>query len=137
MKLEGGEKRILRLERLQCTNEGCRRLHNALPDCLVPYKHYAVEVISGVLDDIIAADDTEDEDYPCETTMYRWKLWMMRNRLRIDGYLKSFAHRMLGFDQRLLTAPFSLLDTIRLQNERWLEDILRLIYNSGGFLVPS
>ena len=62
MKLEGGEKRILRLERLQCTNEGCRRLHNALPDCLVPYKHYAVEVISGVLDDIIAADDTEDED---------------------------------------------------------------------------
>ena len=90
-----------------------------------------------MLDDIIAADDTEDEDYPCEATMFRWKLWMMRNRLRIDGYLKAVAHRMLGFDQRLLTDPVSLFDTIRLQNERWLEDILRLIYNSGGFLVPS
>ena len=90
-----------------------------------------------MLDDIIAADDTEDEDYPCEATMFRWKLWMMRNRLRIDGYLKSVAHRMLGFDQWILADPVSLLDKIRLQNQRWLEDILRLIYNAGGFLVPS
>ncbi len=71
MKLKGGGKKLLRMERLQCTNEGCRRLHNALPDCLVPYKHYASEVICGVLDDVISPDDAVAEDYPCEATMLR------------------------------------------------------------------
>ena len=36
------------IRRLKCSN--CGRLHRELPDCLVPYKHYASEVISGVLD---------------------------------------------------------------------------------------
>ena len=93
MKLEGGEKRSLKIERVRCTNNGCGRLHNALPDCLVPYKHYACEVIAGVLDEIITPDDTEDEDYPCEATMLRWKYWLMANYLRIDGYLRSLRRR--------------------------------------------
>ena len=137
MKLEGGDKVILRVERLRCTNEGCRRIHNALPDCLVPYKHYSSEVISGVLDGIITPDVTEDEDYPCEATMFRWKHWLMVNRLRIDGYLKSVGYRFLGFGQGLLEVRVSLLEKIRLSNDCWLEAILRMIYNSGGFLVPS
>ena len=33
------------IRRLKCSN--CGRLHRELPDCLVPYKHYASEVISG------------------------------------------------------------------------------------------
>ena len=137
MKLEGGGKKLLRVERLQCTNEGCRRLHNALPDCLVPYKHYASEVISGVLDDVISSDDAEAEDYPCEATMLRWHHWLMVNHLRIDGYLKSIGYRLLMFGQRLLDTRVSLLEKIRLSNGCWLEAILRMIYNSGGFLVPS
>lgn len=128
---------ILQIERLMCTNEGCRRLHNALPDCLVPYKHYASEVISGVLDNVVSPDDTDTEDYPCESTMLRWKHWLMMNHLRIDGYLKSIGHRILGFHQGLLESRISLLEKIRLSNEWWLEAILRMIYNSGGFLVPS
>lgn len=137
MKLEGGGKKVLQVERLQCTNEGCHRIHNALPDCLVPYKHYAAEVISGVLDDVITPDDEEDEDYPCEATMLRWKHWLMLNHLRIDGYLKSIGHRLLGFGHGLLESRISLLEKIRLSNDCWLEAILRMIYNSGGFLVPS
>lgn len=137
MKLEGGEKRTLQIERLRCTNEGCRRIHHALPDCLVPYKHYSSEVISGVLDEVIMPNDTEDEDYPCETTMLRWKRWLMINYLRIEGYLKSIGHRLLGFAQELLESRISLLKKIRLSNHCWLEAILRMIYNSGGFLEPS
>ena len=137
MKLEGGERKSLRIERLQCTNEGCRRIHNVLPDCLVPYKHYASEVISGVLDGVIAPDDTEDEDYPCEATMLRWKNWLTVNRLRIDGYLKSIGHRLLGFGQELLESRISLLEKIRSSNGCWLEAIIRMIYNSGGFLESA
>lgn len=136
MKLEGGERKCIYMERLQCTNEGCRRLHNALPDCLIPYKHYASEVISGVLDDIINPDDTEAEDYPCEATMLRWKHWLMANRLRIDGYLRSIGYRLLGLGEELLSSKVSLLEKTRAANSCWLEAILRMIYNSGGFLEP-
>lgn len=137
MKLEGGENCFIYMERLRCTNKGCNKLHNALPDKLIPYKHYAADVISGVLDEVITKDDLEDEDYPCEATMLRWKHWLMLNYFRIDGYLKSIGHRFLGLGDELLNTQISLLENIRLSNDRWLEVILRMIYNSGGFLEPS
>ena len=136
MKQEGGEKSVLRIERMRCTNNGCGRLHNALPDCMVPYKHYACEVIAGVLDGIITPDDTEDEDYPCEATMLRWKHWLMVNCLRIEGYLKSIGYCLFGGGGETLESNVSLLETLRSSNGCWLEAILRMIYNSGGFLEP-
>lgn len=136
MKLEGGEKTILLIERMRCTNKGCNRLHSALPDCLVPYKHYAADIIAGVLDEHITPEDADDEDYPCEATMNRWKLWLLMNQLFIDGYLKSVGYRLLGFSEELLISHSSLLSKLRLSNDRWLEAILRMIYNSGGFLIP-
>ena len=75
------------IRRLKCSS--CGRLHRELPDCLVPYKHYASEVISGVLDGIISPDDEDSADFPCEMTMRRWRCWLEANRLRIDGSLKS------------------------------------------------
>lgn len=137
MKLEGGEKCFIHMERMQCTNKGCNRLHNALPDKLVPYKHYAADIISGVLDGVITPADLEDEDYPCEATMLRWKHWLILNYFRMNGYLKSIGHRFLGFSDELLNTHLSLLEKLRRSNARWLEAILRMIYNSGGFLEPS
>lgn len=64
MKVEGGIKQFIQIERLKC--EQCHRLHNALPDILVPYKHYTTELISGVLDETVSSGDLDDEDYPCE-----------------------------------------------------------------------
>ena len=57
MRLEGGGRRRFLIRRLKCSN--CGKLHRELPDCLVPYKHYASEVISGVLDGIISPDDKD------------------------------------------------------------------------------
>ena len=47
-KKEGGLKDQLIIRRFYCKN--CHSYHNELPDCLVPYKHYETEGISGVLD---------------------------------------------------------------------------------------
>ena len=116
MRLEGGMKRRFLIRRLKCSN--CGRLHRELPDCLIPYKHYASEVISGVLDGIVT---------PC---------WLEANRLRIDGYLKSTGYRLLGFSTELLGSRVSLLDKLRSSRPEWLETLLRFLYNSGGFLVP-
>lgn len=74
-----------------------KKCRSALPDCLVPYKHYASELIVGVLDDVVTPDDADTEDYPCEATMYRWKHWLMVNYLNMGDYLKSIALRLLGW----------------------------------------
>ena len=95
------------IRRLKCSS--CGKLHRELPDCLVPYKHYASEVISGVLDGIVTPEDDDSADYPCEMTMRRWHYWLEANRIRIDGYLKSTGCRLLGFSTELLESRVPLL----------------------------
>ncbi|MBC3805692.1 hypothetical protein GH808_14890 [Acetobacterium fimetarium] len=134
MKTEGGTKQFIQIERLKCNH--CERLHNALPDFLVPYKHYAAEIISGVLDNVISADDLDAEDYPCEQTMKRWQRWFNGNQNNIEGNMRSIGYRLLGLGEDLLSARISLLTHLRKSSEVWLETILRIIYNAGSFLVP-
>ena len=59
MRLEGGDRQRFLIRRLKCSN--CGKLHRELPDCLVPYKHYASEVISGVLDGVVTPEDDDSE----------------------------------------------------------------------------
>ena len=130
---EGRERSVYLIRRLKCP--GCERLHRELPDCMVPYKQYAAEVISGALDGYVTSCDEDSSDYPCESTMHRWHHWMILNTLRIDGYLKSFGYRLPGFSEELLKSGVSLLERLRSSEPGWLEIILRFIYNSGGFLA--
>lgn len=134
MKTAGGTKQFIQIERLKCNH--CERLHNALPDFLVPYKHYVAQIISGVLDEVISADDLDTEDYPCEQTMKRWHRWFNGNQNNIEGNIRSIGYRLLGLGEDLLSARLSLLTHLRKSSEVWLETILRIIYNAGSFLVP-
>lgn len=131
-KKEGGQKEYLMIRRLKCTNCHCH--HMELPDCLVPHKHYQAEVISGVLDGIVTPEDEDSEDYPSFQTMLRWIRWFIGNLQNIEGHLRNAAWQMMHH----ATEPpaSSLLESIRKNYTNWLEIILRIIYNSGGFL-PS
>lgn len=136
-KQHGGKTRWLLIERVRCRNDNCRRIHNALPDFIVPHKHYSSEVIEDMIDEVILPDDElNDSDYPCEMTMARWKYWFERNRDSIDGQLKSVGYRVLGFSRQLLISGVSLPDELRKDGAGWLGTIIRFIYNSGGFLRP-
>ncbi|MBR3606694.1 MAG: hypothetical protein IKL51_03845 [Lachnospiraceae bacterium] len=64
-----GLKHRFAINRLKCTNEKCRRLHNGLPDCMIPYKHYGSGLIEDVVEEVIGSDDLGTENYPCEATM--------------------------------------------------------------------
>ncbi|MCD8348657.1 MAG: DUF6431 domain-containing protein [Lachnospiraceae bacterium] len=132
---EGRDKETYIIPRGKC--DKCGKIHRMLPDIVVPYKQYAAEVISGVLDEVIQPEDEDSADYPCDVTMQRWHHWLMANELRIDGYLKSAGHRVLGFSEELLKTDVSLLKQLRNSCSAWLETVLRFIYNSGGFLVPG
>ena len=113
----------------------CSRLHRALPDFIVPHKHFAAKTITKVLEDEITPD-TFIGDAPSESTMLRWKLWLELNRTLIDGILRSFGYRQLGFSEKLLKSTDSLLDKLIASYEDWLETIIRVIYNSGARLSP-
>ena len=71
----GGRKEWYQIRRLKCSNDKCGRLHNELPDCICPYKHYDAGLIEDVLDGVVSEEDTETEDYPCEGTMKHWRWW--------------------------------------------------------------
>ncbi len=134
-KLEGGKKEILIIRRLKCTN--CHRLHNELPDCLVPYKHYEAAVISGVLEGAITPDDEDSEDYPCEQTMKRWHEWFKANTPNIEGSMRRAGNSHLDMGEELLSSPGSIISKMREKYENWLERILKVIYNSGGSLASA
>ena len=113
----------------------CKRLHRALPDFMIPNKHFSARTISKVLEDVITPD-TFTGDHPSESTMIRWHLWLKINRTLIDGILKSLAHRQLGFSEKLLKSADSLLNELKASYEDWLETIIRILYNSGARLNP-
>lgn len=129
---EGGLKEHLMIRRLRCV--GCHRYHNELPDCLVPHKHYEAEVISGVIDGVVTSEDEDSEDFPSLQTMLRWLQWFRMNLSNIEGFLRNVGDRILGLGEAFLFSSASLLDALRKTKPNWLERILRIIYNSGGYL---
>ncbi len=134
-KREGGGKETLIIRRLQCSV--CDRLHNELPDCLTPYKHYGTDVISGVLDGVITPDDDDSEDYPCVQTMRRWFAWLNRNSANVEGSIRRAGHAILGLGEEILSLTGSVLSVLRERYPDWLERALRIIYNSGGGLASA
>ena len=134
MRSYGGKTYHLWLRRLICPE--CQRLHLELPDVLVPRKHYASEVIENVVDEVSTEEDESTEDYPCEDTMERWKSWLERSQVQIEGWLRSVGERLLELGAELLSTGDHLLRRLRERGAGWLGICMRAIYNTGGHLAP-
>ena len=118
-------------------NDQCRRLHNELPDCMCPYKHYDCGLIEDVVEDIVSVDDLAIENYPCEGTIKHWKWWMKMNEPNIEGQIRSAAHRFLDFDDGFLKSTVCLLEELKKRiSPGWLKASVRFIYYAGGRIEP-
>lgn len=71
VRTKNGTARWITIERWRCSK--CGNVHREIPHDIFPYKHYEAEVIKGVLEGLITPDTLGFEDYPCETTMKRWR----------------------------------------------------------------
>lgn len=71
-----GNKKWVAIRRLRCCK--CHAVHRELPDFIFPYKQYESDIIIGVLEGLITCETLEFEDYPCEMTMIRWRLFPPR-----------------------------------------------------------
>lgn len=62
---QDGIAQIYRLKRYKC--RCCGKLHTVIPDCIIPYRHYAAEVMEGEL-------CSARPDCPAaNSTVHRWK----------------------------------------------------------------
>ncbi len=66
-----GAKKVLYLDRYECMQ--CGKIHRELPDNVYPYKRYEAAIIDGVREGLITSETVGFEDYPCESTMKRWR----------------------------------------------------------------
>lgn len=123
-----GETSHILIQRMFCSE--CLCLHNELPDCLVPYKHYGCEVIENVIDEVSTPEDETTQDYPCETTMMRWKAWFQRNTDNAEGILQAVSF-YLSAEVVSLNTPFSLLSKYRMDGGGWLSSVTRIVINSA------
>ena len=136
-KAAGGKKEWYLIRRLKCTNGKCRKLHNELPDCICPYKHYDAGLIEDVVDGVVSEGDRETEDYPCEGTMNHWRWWARMNAANMEGQMKSAADRFLELTDAFLRATDSLLEGLKERiSPGWLKAAMRFIYNAGGRIEP-
>lgn len=136
-KIAGGDKEWYLIRRLKCSNEKCGRLHNELPDCICPYKHYDAGLIEDVVDGVVSEEDTETEDYPCEGTMKHWRWWMLMNEKNMEGQIRLAVHQYLDLNEKFLGFADSLLERLKERiSPGWLKAAGRVIYNSGGRIEP-
>ena len=136
MRQYDGDNEHVIVPRYRCTKTSCNKIHTALPDCLIPHKHYAAYIIEETIDEY-NAETLMTADYPCESTCNRWIRWMNHAKEQLDAHLKSIGsiREKIGFS--ILERTDSLLEHERVTCPGWLFRVISTIYNSGRFLPSS
>jgi hypothetical protein len=128
----GGRKSWILINRLKCTNKSCGRLHNELPDCILPFKHYGREIIEDVVDGIRSENDLETEDYPCESTMKHWKWWVSQKEKMVNGQIRAMLYPLPNFDMAFLRSWESFLQKTKEKlGPGWLTLLAKSVYHSA------
>ena len=131
----GGEKVRYKIEVHRCTNENCGKCNRQLPDIWLPYKQYEADLIEDVVDGVITEADLikEGHDYPCETTLKRWKEWAEKLMVNAEGYIRTTLHRVFELPYSFLATQISLLEEIQDRiPQGWLKAIVATMINTGG-----
>ena len=125
-----GDQKILVIRRLRCCNPRCQRIHAELPDFLVPYKRYAVDVITAVLSGTAIVAPAE------ESTRHRWKNWYRQIRDHLLGVAASVRRNLQEINRTLLASPsrksnFRVMELVGLN----LSELVRLAVNTGNWIT--
>ena len=127
MRWYNSEVRHIIVRRMKCPS--CNNLHIELPDCLVPHKQYAAEIIENEIDGVVSEEDYCVEDSPCNKTVNRWNQWLLNLNpmvLRSLFYmLKSF---MQNFKQYFESDDILLF--VRSFGAGWMTLISKSLLNS-------
>ena len=70
LRTKHGVSNYIYIRRFKCKN--CNSIHRELPENVLPYKHYELEIVKGVREGYITSDTIGFESFPSEETMKRW-----------------------------------------------------------------
>ena len=129
------------VERRQCQNPDCGKIHRCLPPQVTRFKHFLTEIIEDTVDDVVKPEDPDDPggrfiESPAPRTVSGWKGWISHNTPYIDGYLRATGYNILEHNAQLLKSGIPLLETLRKDGGGWLAAVQTIIYNAGGALEP-
>lgn len=117
-----GDIEFILIRVLYCAH--CNKSHRELPDCLLPYKHYASKVIEVAIDGDTINCAVED------STIYRWREWFCRAAAYINAVLTAC---WAAFEKIPLSA-LNPLELMKKSGSGWLCGIMRRYVNFGGSL---
>ena len=131
--LRSGEKIVLSLRRLRCSNPTCRRIHHELPDFLVPYKRHesaSIELVCAPWVKLREVDVAVED-----RTIGRWKRWLETFASYWEGCLRTISARM-GLQsgtnpEASSTSPLQRLFQLVGSRPGWLAEIVRTLVNAG------
>ncbi len=116
------------VRRMYCYD--CHIMHIELPDFLIKFKHYEVQIIEDTIDGDISSED--DYSAPSEMTMHRWRHWFLSVSSSMESTLHSIRAMLDGILPNLLSEP-SLTAALRRQGEGWLVTIFSVMINAGRY----
>ena len=123
-----GERSVYLIRRMYCAD--CHIMHKELPDFLIKYKHFEVQIIEDTIDGNISAEDGFDA--PSEMTMNRWRIWFASIYAVIDSILYAIRAMLEDILPNLL-GEISLTDAVRKQGEGWLTTVFSVMINAGAY----
>lgn len=119
-----GNKHTLRIRRMKCST--CKRLHNELPDFLVPYKQHISFTIEKAVGELLMEKEILSEYIPDMKTMKRWKAWIEKNVRKINSNKEKISKTNQYIQKYSITIPFTIKDLVA-KGKGWLSAILDLM----------
>ncbi len=123
-----GDRSVYLLRRMYCYD--CHIMHIELPDFLIKFKHYEVQIIEDTIDGNLSPE--HGYPAPSETTMLRWRHWFLSVSPIIESTLYSIRTLLDGILPSLLSEP-SLTAVLRRLGEGWLITIFSVMINAGRY----
>ena len=123
-----GDRTVYLIRRMYCPH--CHIMHNELPDFLIKFKHYEVQIIEDAIDGNLSSEDGYEA--PSEATMHRWCVWFDSLCAILDSILYA-VRAMLEDILPTLFGEVSLISTIRSRGGGWLITVFSVIINAGMY----
>ena len=100
---------------------------------VLPYKHYDAGLIEEVVEGTMDENELLETNYPCESTMRRWRMWAEELLRNAEGQLRSVVHRIYDLSYEFLKSEKSLLGELKKRSgSRWLTIVVRIYIDTEG-----
>lgn len=119
-----GKRHALWIRRMKCSI--CNRLHNELPDFVVPYKQHVSSTIEKSVEEGLLEKEILSECIPDVKTTKRWRAWVEENILKINSHKDKLSKKNQYIQKYSITIPI-ILKELALKGKGWLSAILDLL----------